>query len=85
MANQNATTKPKAPAELSSSELLGRVSELEKECGEMVDVLVFRGQHVASAQMFDAVSGLHKTKSCWNKAIEWERPNDRTDAQRKEP
>lgn len=62
-----------ASAELSSVEFLARVSELEKECRQMVDVLVFQGQHVAAAQMCDAVSGLHKTQSCWNDGIKWER------------
>lgn len=75
MANQNAITNPKAPAELSSSELLGRVRELEKECEEILQILIDHGQMVAANKMDDAVTGLHKTKSCWNNAIEWKRPN----------
>lgn len=62
----------KAPIDLSSSELLVRINELEQECEEILRVLMDRGQIVASYKMDDAVTGLHKIKSCWNNAINWE-------------
>jgi hypothetical protein len=58
--------------DLSSSEVLVRIRELERECEEILRVLMDRGQIVAAYKMDDAVTGLHKTQSCWNKAINWE-------------
>lgn len=56
---------------LRSLELLARIRELETECEEILVELVQHGQVVAANKMDDAVTGLHKTKSCWNKEIIW--------------
>lgn len=54
-----------------SAALKKRIAELEKECNAMEDLLILKGQGVASWRMSDATCGLHKTLSCWNNAIEW--------------
>lgn len=54
-----------------SKDLLERIRELEQECEQINAILIEHGQYVASAQMDDAVSGLHKTLSCWNEGIKW--------------
>jgi len=62
--------------DMSSEELKARIAELETECKRICDVLDTRGQFVASAQMHDGWSGLHKTLSCWNDAIWWPTPQN---------
>ena len=64
-------TNPDAQSGLSSASLLGRIRELEKECGKIKETLRSRGQMVAAAQMSDAEAGLHKTLSVWNNYIKW--------------
>lgn len=55
----------------SSATLLERIRELERECEEILQTLIDHGQIVAAHKMDDAVTGLHKTRSCWNKDIKW--------------
>lgn len=54
-----------------SAVVLGRIRELELECEQILAELIQRGQAVAAHQMDDAVTGLHKAKSCWNPFIKW--------------
>lgn len=54
-----------------SATLLERIRELERECEEILQTLIDHGQIVAAHKMDDAVTGLHKTRSCWNKDIKW--------------
>jgi hypothetical protein len=58
--------------EMSSSELCAHIRTLGDRAEAINKALCAHGQFVASAQMDDAICGLHKTLSCWNHAISWQ-------------